>query len=252
MSNKSNKNSFLNLFEAAISTILPPRCAGTGEIVDIQGAVSPNFWSELQFIEKPFCKQCGIPFSFEVDENIICASCIELEPMFDQSRSAVVYNDASRRVILNFKFNDKTSLVHTFIPWMVRSGINLINSADYIIPVPLHHKKLRERRFNQSALLAQGVAKKTKTNYLPDGLIRTRYTTPQKGLSKKYRNRNVQGAFAINDPYLDEFAHTNILLIDDVFTTGSTLNECARILKNAGAREVNVLTIARVTKDEFC
>ena len=250
MSN-NKKTAFASLVEATINTILPPRCAATGEIVDIQGAVSPNFWSELQFIEKPFCPVCSIPFNFEIDDNAICASCLECEPMFDKSRSAVVYNDASRRLILNFKFNDKTSFVHTFVPWLIRAGIELINDADYIIPVPLHHKKLRERRFNQSALIAHEIAKKTKSNYMPDGLIRTRYTVPQKGLSRTARNKNIQGAFLINDPYLDEFAHKKILLIDDVLTTGSTLNECARILKNAGAKEVNTLTIARVTKEEF-
>ncbi len=249
--NDRNKKSLSKLIDSVLNTILPPRCAATGEIVDIQGTISPNFWSELQFIEKPFCKNCGIPFSFEIDEDFLCAECIEIEPMFDQSRCAVVYNDASRRLVLNFKFNDKTSFVHTFVPWMIRAGKDLIYDSDYIIPIPLHPKKLRQRRFNQSALLAHEIAKKTSSNYLPDGLISTRLTKPQKGLSKKHRINNVGGAFAINDNHLDTFAHKKILLIDDIFTTGATLNEAARMLKNAGAAEVNVLTIARVTKDEY-
>jgi len=247
------KTAFSSLIESTISTILPHRCAATGEIVDIKGTISPNFWAELEFIEHPFCKKCGIPFEFDMGENIICASCMDIDPMFDETRSAVVYNDASRRLILNFKFNDKINFVHTFTPWLLRAGSELIDKADFIIPVPLHPKKLRQRRFNQSALLAHEVSKKAHRvkNYLPDGLIRTRNTIPQKGLNRKERNENIIGAFAINDNHLDSFTHKNILLIDDVLTTGSTLNECARILKNAGSKTVNILTIARVTKEGF-
>lgn len=245
------KNSYRKLFESVIDTILPPRCPGSGEIVEIQGAVSPNFWDQLQFIEKPFCKRCAIPFSFETDENNICAKCLEEDPFYDESRAPVVYNDASRRIILNFKFNDKTHYVHTFVPWMLRAGADLLGEADYIIPVPLHPKKIRMRKFNQAALLAHEISKKSDVKYIAEGLIRTRHTVPQKGLNKKERYKNISGAFAIGDRYLDKFAHKNIIIIDDIFTTGSTLNECARILKNAGAAKVNVITIARVTKDEF-
>ena len=245
------KKAYIKLFESVVDTILPPRCPGSGEVVEIQGAVSPNFWDKLQFIEKPFCKKCSIPFSFESDENVICGRCLDEDPFYDESRAAVVYNDASRRVILNFKFNDKTHYVHTFVPWMLRAGKELIEQSDYIIPVPLHPKKIRMRKFNQSALLAQAIAKKTNVKYLPDGLIRTRHTIPQKGLNKKQRLENISGAFEISDNYLDKLAHKNILIIDDIFTTGATLNECARILKNAGSCKVSVLTIARVTKEEF-
>jgi len=245
------KNSYAKLLESVIDTILPPRCAGSGDIVEIQGAVSPNFWDKLQFIEKPFCKRCAIPFNFESDENAICPHCLAEDPFYDESRAAVVYNDASRRIILNFKFNDKTHYVHTFVPWMLRAGKELIDKSDYIIPVPLHPKKLRMRKFNQSALLAHEISKKTGVKYIPEGLIRIKNTTPQKGLNKKQRLENISGAFAIADDYLDAFANKNILIIDDIFTTGATLNECARILKNAGALNVYILTIARVAKEEF-
>ncbi len=251
MSHNNKKSSLAQLIDSVLNTVLPPRCAATGEIVDVQGAVSPNFWAELQFIENPFCKKCGIPFSFEIDAECICAACMEIEPFFDQTRCPVVYNDASRRLILNFKFNDKTSFVHTFTPWMIRAGKELIYDSDYIIPIPLHPKKLRQRRFNQAALLAHEIAKKTSGNYLPDGLVSTRLTSPQKGLSKKRRVANVGGAFAIHDNHLNAFAHKKVLLIDDIFTTGATLNEASRMLKNAGAAEVNVLTIARVTKEDY-
>lgn len=247
----ANYSRYIELFKTVLDTILPPRCVGTGKIVDIQGSISPDFWSELNFIEKPFCKTCGLPFSFDVGEDCLCANCLDTPPEFDKTRAAVVYNDASRKVILAFKFKDKTHYLHTFVPWMMRSGAELIKTADYIIPVPLHNKKLRQRLFNQSALLAQEIARRSGKNYLAEGLIRSRNTTPQKGLSKKERLANISGAFEVNKKFAKELTGKTVLLIDDIFTTGSTLNECAKMLKKAGATEVNILAIARVTKEEF-
>lgn len=238
-----------------LDTLLPPRCVATGEIVDAQGMLSSAFWSQLQFIENPFCKICGIPFSFDIANDALCAACIDRPPLFDQSRSAVTYNDASRKLVLSFKYGDRLHAVHTFVPWMIRAGQELIALADFIIPVPLHQRRLRERRFNQSALLAQEIARRTLSssgkNYIPDALLRIRHTVPQNGLTAKDRDRNVHGAFVVNDRWRSSLRDRNILLVDDVFTTGATLNECARILKSVRAASVNVLTIARVTKEEF-
>ncbi|MCK5518175.1 MAG: ComF family protein [Alphaproteobacteria bacterium] len=245
------KIAIFELCKFLINTVLPPRCAGTGEIVDVQGMVSPDFWSQLQFIENPFCKICGIPFSFEIANDAICATCMERKPAFGMSRSAVTYNEASRKVILAFKYGDRLHSVHTFTPWLIRTGIDLIEQADFIVPVPLHRLRLRERQFNQSALLAQEIAARTAKPHIPDALLRTRYTVPQQGLSAKERDKNVRGAFAIKKSYLKTLKGKNVLLIDDVFTSGATLNECSRILKSAGATGINVLTIARVTKEEF-
>jgi len=245
------KFSFLDLITKLVDIVLPPRCIGSGEIVDIQGAISPKFWEELQFIDKPFCDKCSIPFSFDSGEGAICARCMDDMPYYDRSRSAVVYNDASRKVILNFKFNDKTHYALTFVPWMLRAGADILEDADYIIPVPLHQKKLRFRKFNQSAILAEEIAIRSNKKYLFDGLLRIRETTPQKGLNKKDRLKNISGAFAINQKYTEAIQGKNIIIVDDIFTTGATLNECAKVLKDAGANEVNVLAIARVTTEEF-
>jgi ComF family protein len=154
-------------------------------------------------------------------------------------------------MILAFKYGDRLHAIHTFAPWMIRAGQELIDQSDIIIPVPLHNKRLRERRFNQSALLAQEIAKRSGKAYLPDLLQRTRHTIPQQGLNYKERGKNVHGAFGVNKDHLQTLKGKAILLIDDVFTSGATLNECARVMKKAGAAAVNVLTVARVTKDEF-
>jgi ComF family protein len=245
------KKTLASLCGAAIDVILPPRCVATGEIVDAQGTVSPSFWPSLQFIEEPCCVTCGIPFSFSATAGMLCAACIEREPLFDRSRSATVYNDASRKMILSFKYGDRLHAVHTFVPWMMRAGKEMVERADIILPVLLHYRRLWERRFNQSALLACEIGKRSGKSYLPDGLLRTRHTLPQQGLNFKERGKNVRGAFSVNPLHLPRLKKRNILLVDDVFTSGATLNECARVLKAAEAARVDVLTIARVTREEF-
>ncbi len=239
------------LFRAALDLLLPPRCVGTGEIVDAQGMIAPAFWAQLQFIEAPFCKTCGLPFAFDMADGSLCAACLEREPLFTQARAAVVYNDASRQLVLDFKYGDRLHAVHTFVPWILRAGAGLITQTDIIVPVPLHTKRLRERRFNQSAILAQEIAKRTNKLCLPDALHRTRATLPQKGLSHAMRDKNVRGAFAAKPRQAGKIEGARILLIDDVYTTGATLNACAKALLDADAKEVNVLTIARVTREEY-
>lgn len=242
----------LKTLQTALNLVLPPRCIATGEIVDAQGMLSAAFWPELQFIEAPFCSVCGIPFSFGVEGVILCAVCLERPPLFDKARAAVVYNDASRQLVLGFKYGDRLHAVDTFVPWMIRAGQELIDASEIIIPVPLHRRRLRERRFNQSALLAEALAKRTKhLTYIPDAMQRVRNTPPQKGLTAKERSKNVLGAFDVGDCFETQCTGKNILLIDDVFTTGATLNECARVLKKSGAACVHVLTVGHVTKEEF-
>jgi len=234
-----------------LDLLLPPRCLGTGEIVDRQGMVTPAFWSQLTFIDTPYCQTCGLPFPFATPEGTLCAACIEEEPVFDAARAAVVYCKASRQLILDFKYGDRLHAVDTFLPWLARAGTEMLAETNLIIPVPLHRKRLWQRRFNQSALLAQKLARAGGKTYMPNGLIRRRHTIPQKGLSRKERYRNVKNAFAVPPPAQTALNGKTVMIVDDVFTSGATLNECARILKKAGAAKVFVLTVARVTREDF-
>ncbi|MCC7038015.1 MAG: ComF family protein [Alphaproteobacteria bacterium] len=242
--------SIANLWNKTLNIILPPRCAGSGMVVDAPGMVSPGFWSELSFIDAPFCDTCGLPFGFGSSAGTICVGCIDEEPEFTRARSAVVYNDASRKLVIGFKYGDRLHTVQTFVPWLARAGEALIADADIVIPVPLHFRRLWQRRFNQSAVLGELLAKRSNLAFAPDALTRQRYTVKQKGLSRKERHANVRGAFAVDGKQAASLIGKNILLVDDVFTSGATLNECARVLKKAGAAQVYVLTIARVTRDD--
>lgn len=235
-----------------IDTILPPRCPASGEVVDAAGMISPAIWRELAFIEQPACATCGLPFGMDMGgADVLCGQCLATPFAFDRARSAVVYNDASRKLILGFKYGDRLHSIKTFTPWLQRAGAELAAQCDIVVPVPLHRRRLWQRRFNQSALLAQAVAKANGKTCLPAALLRRRHTQPQKGLSRRERHSNVASAFAVNPAHAEQIKGRRILLVDDVFTSGATLNACSRALRANGAAHIDVLTLARVTREDF-
>ena len=176
----------------------------------------------------------------------ICAVCLDHPPAFDQARSALRYDDGSRDVVLGFKHGDQLHAVKAFTPWLQKAGAELIERADIIAPVPLHYWRLVRRRYNQAALMAADIARGNDKECRSGLLTRTRPTPPQGHLKAGERAANVKKAFAMG-PH--DVKGRTILLIDDVLTSGSTVNECASVLKKAGAKRVDVLTLARVVKN---
>ncbi len=237
------------LVNQALDAVLPPRCIMTGEIVPAQGMLAPKAWADLDFIADPFCVACGFPFDFTVEKETLCGTCLADTPPFETARAALKYNDASRSVILGFKHGDKTHAVTAFMPWLKRVGTDMIAQADYLVPVPLHRRRLIGRRYNQAAIIAFALGKETHVTVAPDMLVRTRHTPSQGHLKAKERFNNVKKAFSFNSKY--QVKDKTIILIDDVYTTGATVQECAKALLNAGAAKVHVLTLARVVKAGF-
>ena len=241
----------MSYISGLINTILPPRCPFTGQIVDSQGTVSPEAWGGLSFITEPFCFACGFPFEFAVPkgggENL-CASCLADRPEFHKARAALVYNDASRDFILGFKHGDQTHAVVAMVPWLKNAGMGFWGNMDIILPVPLHRWRLLRRRYNQAALMGRAIAKATDGCFLADGLLRTRATQTQGHLNATARRKNVKSAFRVHPKRQERIKGKRVLLIDDVYTTGSTVRECAKVLIAAGAAEVSVLTLARVVR----
>lgn len=231
-----------------IDLILPPRCIVTGEIVQEQGTISPQVWKKLQFISDPQCRKCGVPFEFFAGDEALCAPCLDHPPPFDQARSCLIYNDASRDLILGFKHADKLHITRAFTPWMARTGKDMLQEADALIPVPLHRWRLLRRRYNQAAILAKALSVQTSVRWWPDALSRVRATPTQGHLKAKDRAENVRNAFMLTPSYTARIAGKSLVLIDDVFTTGSTVKECASVLKKAGAERVDVLTLARTVR----
>jgi ComF family protein len=226
--------------------LLPPLCPATGEPVDAHGMVHAQYWQSLTFINPPYCASCGNPFSFTV-ENMVCGSCLERAPIYHSHRSALTYDEASRKLILRFKHGDQIHAARAFIPWLVQAGQTMLHETDILIPVPLHTLRLIKRRFNQADIIARQLLPYVRqVDYLADGLVRTRHTQSQGHKKAKDRKRNVRKAFEVKYPHKIE--NKKILLIDDVYTTGATLNECAKTLYDSGAAQVDCLTLAKVVK----
>ncbi len=227
-----------------LDQLLPPRCLSCGTGVQNTGRICSDCWKDLEFLQGPACDCCGHPFDFQVD-GALCGACSAKQPFFDRARAAVRYDDGSRRMIISFKHNDRTDYADFFSQLLLQAGQSLDMSAAIVTPVPLHKKRLGNRRYNQAVLMARIFADKKACDYIPDLLSREKHTPPQKG-NYSNRKRNVAGAFRFKPRYQEKITGRTIILIDDVYTTGATAQACARILKRAGASRVEILTIARV------
>jgi len=229
-----------------IDIVLPPQSLMTGSLET--GGIEGDIWAEVKFLDEPCCYICGFPFEFDEGEKALCGRCVIKRPAYDMARAGFEYDDISRGLVLGFKHGGRTEGLHMFTGHMRRAGRKCLESADYIVPVPLHISRRIKRRYNQSALLARSLAKMSKPSFDPDILIRHRATATQGGRSAAGRRRNVQGAFRVRDTAIDRVKGAKIVVIDDVMTTGATLESCARTLKRAGAAHVSALTLARVVK----
>ena len=229
--------------------VFPPLCAACRTPVAEAHGLCGACWRKMTFFDGPSCAVCGFPFEFEPGAGALCAACQAHTPSFDKAVSVMRYDPGSRDAILALKRADRLDLVPAFSRWMERAGKGLLAEADIIVPVPLHWRRLWQRRYNQSALLANRLAKISGVACETRVLTRVRPTKSQGEMpSAKARRRNVRGAFRVDPDRRNIVKGRTVLLLDDVFTTGSTLEACARALKRAGATKVLVLTIARVVR----
>jgi ComF family protein len=233
----------------ALDLLFPPLCiACRGPVGDPHGLCA-DCWGAINFIEGPECARCGLPFDVDPGGETLCAACHAQPPSFERARSVMLYDAASKRPILALKHADRMDMAPAFARWLNRSGRALLDETDLIVPVPLHRTRLWRRRFNQAALLGQALSRLSGRPDDPLALIRTRRTESQGAMaSAKARRNNVRGAFKLAPGRQDAIKARTILLVDDVFTTGATLDACARALKKGGAARVFALTLARVVR----
>jgi len=224
---------------------LPPHCQLCHEdILEPQSLCGPC-WAKLSFITDPCCDVCGTPFDYFVEKKSRCAACLQHRPVFERMRAALLYEDTSKSLLMRLKHGDATYLSPMLARWMATSGRELLAETDLMVPVPLHWTRLIKRRYNQAALLTRDLFFETKVAWNPRVLRRTRRTPSQGHLSKVKRFKNVSGAFQVVEKDKALVSGKTILLIDDVFTTGATVNACAHALLKAGAVRVNVLVLSR-------
>ena len=236
-------------WRCALDLIFPRSCHSCKR--SLSGERNPCFcdscWEKVARLDGPCCPSCGKPFkstaALSHSPTHRCGDCREKPPRFDRAVSTGIYDGVLAEAIQLFKYQGKTHLAGPLGEFLIH-GMNRLHGVDRLIPVPLDRHRLRERQYNQSLLLCDALGRKTGTDVLPDGLERIRPTLPQTGLSPEDRRRNVRRAFSVKNPAWIK-GH-RVLLIDDVLTTGATVNECARTLKRAGAKSVDVLTLARV------
>jgi ComF family protein len=233
-------------FRLVRDVVLPPLCPSCREPLNDSSGLCASCWSKLSLIEPPYCARLGIPFAYDPGPGLLSMEAIANPPAYDRARAAVRYDDVARTLVQAFKYSDRLDLAPMMGRWMARAGRELLAGADALIPVPLHWRRLWARRFNQSAALAGAISALSGVPVAHDGLKRVRATPQQVGRSKVERADNVQGAFGVPAEHKAAIAGRRLVLIDDVLTSGATVDACARALLRASAAHVDVLVFARV------
>ncbi len=233
-------------FRMMLDVGLPPLCPSCRDPVGDGTGLCAPCWSKLSPIERPFCERLGIPFTYDPGPGILSMQAIADPPAYTRARAAVRYDEIARTMVHALKYGDRLDLAPVMARWMARAGTEVLEDAEVVVPVPLHWKRMWARRFNQSAALAKLVAGPLGIPVSHTALKRVKATPQQVGLSKSERAANVQGAFRIEPANRSEIARRHVVLVDDVLTSGATVDACARVLLRGGARQVDVLVFARV------
>jgi len=235
------------LGRAAVDLVYPPSCLACRAATSAPGTLCPVCWTQMRFIERPFCERLGTPFAQDLGPGLISPEAMADPPVWQRARAVAAYDEGpARALVQRLKYHDRMDIAGSLGRWMARAGADLLDGTDCLVPVPLHRWRLAARRFNQAAALARAVSSHCGVPLDVAALERVKPTPAQVGLSKAQRAANVQGAFKAPEEAKGRLSGLRVVLVDDVLTSGATTNAAARALLRGGAAHVDVLVFARV------
>ena len=236
--------------QGALHVLYPPQCISCAAPVQSDFGLCADCWRETAFISGLVCDQCGVPLpGQDSSERVRCDDCMTIARPWDRGRAALMYRDNGRRLVLALKHGDRMDLARPASAWMLKAAAPILQPGMLAVPVPLHWMRLFRRRFNQAALLSRAIARAAGLDHCPYALTRKRSTGSQEGKTRDARFANLVGAFAVPVTREKRVAGRDILLVDDVMTSGATFAAATEAIMAAGARSVSVLSLARVAKD---
>jgi predicted amidophosphoribosyltransferase len=229
--------------------LYPPRCIGCGELVETDFGLCGTCWKDTPFIGGLVCNCCGVPLPGDgQDSDVMCDDCMAVSRPWKQGRAALLYQGTARKLVLRLKHADRHDIVRPAVTWMVRAARHLPLHDALVAPVPLHWTRYLRRRYNQSALLAQGLAQALTLEYCPDLLLRPKATRSLEGASRDERFAHLQGAIIPNPRHAALVRGRCVLLVDDVMTSGATFAAATQACLQSQAGDVHVIALARVAK----
>jgi ComF family protein len=248
LAGQNSRRLWRQVCNSLLDVVLPPLCLMCAGRVALAHGLCGACWSQIQFIDEPRCPQWGEPLPFDAGPGAVSARALQREPPWQNLRAAVVYDDASRKLVHALKYHDRLETARLMARLMQRAASDVLRKPAVLVPVPLHRWRLWRRRYNQAALLATEIGHLADLESKPEAIGRRVMTRSQVGLSEEQRRSNLKGAFHIPEQSAADVAGRHIVIIDDVLTTGATASAVCECLMNYGAAQVDVVVFAVVTK----
>ncbi len=236
------------LGRAMLDFAMPPLCLACSKPVGSPGSLCVQCWQGLDFISPPYCQRLGTPFEADLGEGLISLKAIAEPPVFGRARAVARFDGTARELVHRLKYSDRLDLAGAMGSWMVRAGAEVLIEGSVLVPIPLYRTRLWRRRFNQSGELAKVIGRAKVLEVDHQALRKVKATPSQTGLNARQRKENLAGAFKVRDEAQGRIAGRRVVLVDDVMTTGATLNAAARVLLRAGASEVDAMVFALVAE----